>query len=45
MKYRNTKSGVVIDVNAKLGGNWMPVEAKKEVKKTSEPKRKGTTKK
>lgn len=30
MKYRNVKTGAVIDVKAELGGDWMPVEAKKK---------------
>lgn len=27
MKYRNTKTGAVVEVESKIGGNWEPVEA------------------
>lgn len=41
MLYRNEKTGVVIDVNSVLGGDWKPVEVKatrtaKETKKKTE---------
>ena len=41
MLYRNEKTGVIIDVNSVLGGDWKPVEAKtekpaKETKKKTE---------
>lgn len=44
MLYRNMKTGAVIDVNAKLGGNWMPVEPKKKAE-ASPTKKKGSAKK
>ena len=44
MKYRNTKTGAVIDVNAELSGNWMPVEAEKKAK-TLPKKKKDASKK
>jgi len=40
MKYRNVKTGAVIDVKAELGGNWMPVEAKKKAEASSVSKKK-----
>ena len=40
MLYRNEKTGVVIDVNSVLGGDWKPVEVKTE-KTAKETKRKG----
>lgn len=44
MKYRNTKTGAVIDVNSVIsGGNWQTIEsAKKPEKKTSTKKDKVT---
>lgn len=39
MLYRNEKTGVVIDVNSVLGGDWKPVEKKTE-KSAKETKRK-----
>ena len=27
MKYRNTKTGAVIDVPSELGGNWVKIDA------------------
>ena len=44
MLYRNTKTGVVIDVNSVIsGGNWQAVEsAKQPEKKTSVKKDKVT---
>lgn len=39
MLYRNEKTGIVIDVNSVLGGDWKPVEAKTE-KLAKEKKRK-----
>lgn len=38
MLYRNEKTGVVIDVNSVLGGDWKPVE--KAEKPAKEPKKK-----
>ncbi len=29
MRYRNKKTGAVIDVSSKLGGNWEPIESEK----------------
>lgn len=52
MKYRNTKTGVVIDVNSKIGGDWEEIsdsrissvsevtEEKPEKKKATKPKTK-----
>jgi len=45
MKYRNTKTGTVIDVNAELSGNWMPVEAEKKAKTSPTPKKPAKPKK
>lgn len=48
MKYRNTKTGAVIDVPSKItGGNWQAVESAKEavVEKTEEAPAKKKTKK
>lgn len=46
MKYRNTKTGVVIDVKSVIGGKWEPVEQeeppkpkKKQSKKTQKEKK------
>lgn len=53
MLYTNTKTGAVIDVNSKIGGNWSPVsepaantpKAKSEgASKTEEPKQEKKTK-
>lgn len=44
MKYRNVKTGAVIDVNAELGGNWMPVEPKKKAETSPAPKKKSAKK-
>ena len=44
MEYRNKKTGVVINVNSELRGDWEPVKAEKaEPKKT--PKKTGAKKK
>lgn len=44
MEYRNKKTGVVINVNSELRGDWEPVKAEKaEPKKT--PKKSGAKKK
>lgn len=45
MKYRNTKTGAVIDVKAELGGDWMPVETKKKAEPSPEAKKKKAAKK
>lgn len=47
MKYRNTKSGAVIDFKSKIiGGNWQPLEvAETTVKSTSTGKKKAVKKK
>ena len=44
MKYKNTKTGAVIETECKCGGNWMPVEEPKKEEKPA-PKKKGTAKK
>ena len=44
MKYRNKKTGAIIDVKAELSGDWMPVEAPKKAEPKKAPK-KGTSKK
>lgn len=53
MLYTNTKTGAVIDVNSKIGGNWSPVsetavntpKAKSEgASKAEEPKQEKKTK-
>ena len=44
MKYRNIKTGAVIDVRSECGGDWVPVEAKKK-NTTSQSMRKATSKK
>lgn len=38
MLYRNAKTGAIIETESVLGGNWKPVEVKKETAK--EPKKK-----
>lgn len=45
MKYRNKKTGAVIDVKSELGGDWMPVEPKKKTEPSPAPKKKKTAKK
>lgn len=40
MLYKNTKTGVVIDVKSELAGAWVPVEKKQPAKKKSAPKKK-----
>lgn len=37
MKYRNIKTGAVIDVPSKLNGNWIKVEVDKSEKETVSP--------
>lgn len=44
MKYKNTKTGAVIETTSELGGNWMPVEEPKKEEKPA-PKKKGPAKK
>lgn len=44
MLYRNEKTGVVIDVESVLGGDWKPVEIKKTAEEPK-PKAKKTEKK
>ena len=41
MLYRNEKTGIVIDVQSVLGGDWKPVETKKTAE---EPKPKAKKK-
>lgn len=38
MKYRNTITGVVVEVNSKLKGVWEPVEAPKSPIEEDKPK-------
>ena len=46
MKYRNTKTGVIVDVNSVIGGDWEPVKKTVEKKSTeTESKEKGKAKK
>lgn len=46
MKYRNTKTGAIIDVKSKIsGGNWQPLEvAETTVKSTSTGRKKAVKK-
>ena len=37
MRYRNAKTGAIINVDSQLGGLWVPVDAKKPVKAESAP--------
>ena len=32
MRYRNAKTGAIVNVDSKLGGLWIPVETKKPAK-------------
>lgn len=49
MKYRNKKTGAVIDVESNVGGDWEPVMTraahKTETKRTGPVKKKGPAKK
>lgn len=47
MLYRNKRTGVVIDVESELGGDWEPVKAQaaQKTEKAAPVKKKGTTKK
>ena len=47
MKYRNKKTGAVLDVDSKLGGDWEPVtdQAAQKTEKAAPVKKRGTTKK
>lgn len=42
MKYRNIKTGAIVEVNAVVSGDWEPVEEKKPTPKktTKAPKKK-----
>ena len=44
MEYRNKKTGVVIDVNSELRGDWEPVNTEKPAPKKT-PKKSGAKKK
>lgn len=45
MKYRNTKTGAVIDVKSKIsGGYWQPLEVAEPPKSTSTGKKKAVKK-
>ena len=37
MRYRNAKTGAIINVDSQLGGLWIPVDAKKPVKDEPAP--------
>ena len=37
MRYRNVKTGAVVNVDSELGGLWIPVDAKKPEKATPAP--------
>ncbi len=45
MKYRNIKTGTVIEVNAVLGGNWEPVNPPEKAKTKRQTAKKGSVKK
>lgn len=35
MRYRNVKTGAIVNVDSELGGLWIPVDVKKPEKKTT----------
>lgn len=37
MRYRNVKTGAIVNVDSELGGLWIPVDAKKPEKATPTP--------
>ena len=37
MRYRNVKTGALVNVDSELGGLWIPVDAKKPEKATPAP--------
>lgn len=37
MRYRNAKTGAIINVDSQLGGLWVPVDAKKPIKAEPAP--------
>ena len=37
MRYRNVKTGAIVNVDSELGGLWVPVDAKKPEKVTPAP--------
>ena len=46
MKYRNTKTGAVVDFKSKIsGGNWQPLEVAKTPETISTAKKKKAVKK
>lgn len=46
MKYRNTKTGQLIEVSSRItGGYWEPIESEKVAKKPEEKPAKKTTRK
>ena len=47
MKYRNIKTGVIIDVNSVIGGDWEPVNdsVEKKATETEQKEKKGKAKK
>lgn len=37
MRYRNVKTGAIVNVDSELGGLWIPVDVKKPEKATPAP--------
>ena len=37
MRYRNVKTGAIVNVDSELGGLWVPVDVKKPEKATPAP--------
>ena len=37
MRYRNVKTGAIVNVDSEIGGLWIPVDAKKPEKATPAP--------
>ena len=37
MRYRNVKTGAIVNVDSELGGLWIPVDAKRPEKATPAP--------
>ena len=37
MRYRNAKTGAIVNVDSELGGLWVPVDVKKPEKATPAP--------
>lgn len=45
MEYRNKKTGVVLNVNSELRGDWEPVKAEEPAPEKKTPKKKSGAKK